>query len=173
MRQALCFVVCVLFATSVRADDEPLLRLTFEGDLPGQAIGAAKLESGNLIAPRYPLFPETNCVLTLEAPAYLRLADSDARSFDLDNGDAVTFEAWVQLDEVRENVAIVSKGRTASGGYKSTNQNWAFRLRKNKGLACPNFLFRSRDEDSQKGDWHRWTANRGLSAEANAGITSH
>lgn len=159
----ICFVACFpafLFASDNEAST--LLNLTFDSELPGERVGSVSVSAGSLITPRYPDFPESNNVLKLDSPSYLRIKDSAERSFDFDNGDAVTFEAWIRLDKVGENIAIISKGRTGTGGYKAINQNWAFRLRKNSGLACPNFLFRSRDAEGHKGDWHRWTANDGF-----------
>ena len=56
-------------------------------------------------------------------------------AFDFDNGDAITLEAWVKpASFTGQHVYIISKGRTESSGAKGINQNWALRLRKQKGL---------------------------------------
>ncbi|MEM0927485.1 MAG: LamG-like jellyroll fold domain-containing protein, partial [Planctomycetota bacterium] len=165
-RHHCAFIAFLLSLGSIAVADEiePVIRFSFESDLPTTSIGAASIQEGLLRSPRYPDFPSSNRVLELEAPAYLRLPDSGGSQFDFDHGDAVTFEAWIRLDRVGDNIAIVSKGRTGRSGYKSINQNWAFRLRKHGGLACPNFLFRSRDGEDHVGDWHRWTATDGFAA---------
>ncbi len=161
------FCLSVLSSTSVTAvvaDPEPVVHWTFEEGLPGKVHGVATLHAAGLEEPRYPGFLKQNPALTLEAPSWIQIPDDpeDGR-FDFDNGDAVTFEAWVRVASMNDNAYIVGKGRTGTSGAKAVNQNWAFRLRKNKGRACVNFLFHSRKTESSNGDWHRWTSNTGFS----------
>ncbi|MDG1897891.1 MAG: DUF1553 domain-containing protein [Fuerstiella sp.] len=146
------------------ADPDPIIQWTFEDGVPGQVHGAATSDSAGLEEPRYPGFLKQNRSLTLEAPSWLQIPDDTADGrFDFDNGDAVTFEAWVRVTSMNDNAYIIGKGRTGTSGPKTTNQNWAFRLRKNKGRACVNFLFHSRKTESGNGDWHRWTSKTGFS----------
>jgi hypothetical protein len=72
------------------------------------------------------------------------------------NGDAITLEAWVFPDSLKEGgyTYIVGKGRTAAG---SKNQNYALRLHAKKGQGHISFLFAS-----DKGDFHRWTSSTGF-----------
>ena len=133
------------------------------GEMKGEVIGSVTIADGP-VAPLYPKFSPTNRALSLQAPAWIKLPDNfdDAR-FDFTNGDAITLEAWVKPTGGGENMYIIGKGRTASGGAKSTNQNWALRLRKINGKPCLNFLFRSQGNDKTPGDWHRWTSTAGFS----------
>lgn len=149
-------------AAEAAAAAAPLL-WTFEdaAALPGKSNGAVSIVSGALQQPVYPGFAADNKVLQLKAPAWISIPDPpEATQFDFDNGDAVTFEAWVRVDTMAENAYLISKGRTNG----ENNHNWAFRLRKNKGQACVNFLFRSRPGSDHAGDWHRWTSSTGFSS---------
>ena len=143
---------------------EPIVHWAFDSGLPGKPQGNARGQAAGPTAPLYPTFGKNNPALALEAPAWLQIADAnnDTR-FDFDNGDTITIEAWVQPTQLRDNAYIVGKGRTASSGPQSLNQNWALRLRKQNGKACVNFLFRSRAEAANPGDWHRWTSTAGFS----------
>ncbi len=150
--------------TAVAVDGEPAIHWTFDDGVPGQVHGVAASLSAGLEEPRYPGFSKQNRVLTLEAPSWLQISDDTADGrFDFDNGDAVTFEAWVRVSSMNDNAYIVGKGRTGTSGAKTLNQNWAFRLRKSHGRACVNFLFHSRKTESSNGDWHRWTSKNGFS----------
>lgn len=129
--------------------------------------GNVHAEESRLTAPVYPLFEAHNQSLKFTAPARVTIPDpGDHSKLDFDNGDEVTFEAWVRLDRMNENIYLIGKGRTELQGPHSVDQNWAFRLRKNGGAACVNLLFRSADSKQQKGDWHRWTSNIGITAGA-------
>ena len=64
--------------------------------------------------------------------ARFTLEDSGVQSpFAFTNGDEISIEAWVQVDEIRrgENVYVIGKGRTGSKGFSRDNQNWALRVR--------------------------------------------
>jgi len=136
------------------------------GELPDAATtGAVALTGEGPTAPEFPDFAIGNAALALTAPAFVRIPDEGAGSrFDFDNGDAITIEAWVDLDSVDAYAYIIGKGRTGNTGVAPDNQNWAFRLRNRGGKACVNFLFRSRGDDDQPADWHRWTSKRGFAA---------
>ncbi|MDG2129778.1 MAG: DUF1553 domain-containing protein [Fuerstiella sp.] len=163
-RFTFCLTVLLSTTTTTLAvDPEPLIQWSFNNDVPGQVHGVATSRAAGLEEPRYPGFSKQNRVLTLEAPSWLQIPDdiADGR-YDFDNGDAVTFEAWVQVSSLNDNAYIVGKGRTETSGTKTLNQNWAFRLRRNKGRACVNFLFHSRKTETGNGDWHRWTSKTGF-----------
>lgn len=161
-------LLAVAVCTNAFAEDAgTVAQWRFENseDLPGEIVGGAEVVDSQLQQPRYPDFASGNKVLQLKAPAWLRIADDAEESqFDFDNGDAVTFEAWVRVDLMTDNVYLMGKGRTGKSGQKALNQNWAFRLRKYKGATCVNFLFRSRKTDDHPGDWHRWTSTEGFSS---------
>ncbi|NNE93395.1 MAG: DUF1553 domain-containing protein [Verrucomicrobiales bacterium] len=84
--------------------------------------------------------------------------------FDFGNGDPITIECWVSLDEISQgaHAYIIGKGRTGNPGVNANNQNWAFRLTGEGEFGMPNFLFRSADGKAVKGDWHRWKATSGV-----------
>ncbi|MFM8470930.1 MAG: DUF1549 domain-containing protein [Limisphaerales bacterium] len=107
---------------------------------------------------------------------FIRVKDPGANSpLDFAKGDAITMEAWVNVNSLKEGqyVYVVGKGRTGNKGFDANNQNYAMRLHGQGGAACVSFLFR----DSEKGaapakgkatkeeadkNWHRWTANDGF-----------
>ena len=127
--------------------------------------GRIRVAEDGLSGPRYPAFPDPNQSLILDGTSYLVIPDqSDGQTsfYDFDQGDSVTFEAWVRLNTVGENACIISKGRTARSGRQAFNQNWAFRLRKIAGGAGVNFLFRSRAAENAPAEWHRWTSKTGI-----------
>ena len=132
--------------------------------LPGEPVGLARVVPGTLHEPVYPGFAVENRVLELAAPSWIRIPDDGENRFDFTTGDDVTFEAWVRLQSLGENMCLIGKGRTGTSGYKSINQNWAFRLRQVGGTARLNLLFRSQDAEGHKGDWHRWTSDAGITA---------
>ncbi|MCP4169879.1 MAG: hypothetical protein GY758_03795, partial [Fuerstiella sp.] len=159
-----CLATLLLTQCFCHADDHETIQWTFSGTLPGQVVGSASIVSGSLQSPVYPGFPSETSVLKMEAPSWIRIPDTpDESRFDFDNGDAVTFEAWVRINSIGENVYLIGKGRTGTTGQKAVNQNWAFRLRKSDGASCVNFLFRSRKTDDHPGNWHRWTSTTGIS----------
>jgi mono/diheme cytochrome c family protein len=144
--------------------EEPIARWDFSEELPGEKHGLVKIGSKGPAAPVYPDFPSANSALDLQSPSWLSIVDDfEDHRFDFDNGDAVTLEAWVQATGGGDNMYIVSKGRTTSGGPKSINQNWALRLRKVSGQPRLNFLFHSQKVDDSPGEWHRWTSTSGFS----------
>lgn len=115
--------------------------------------------------PEYPGFAQTNRAVRLSGKgARVEVDDPGADSvFDFRNGDSITVEAWVKLEEIRpgENVYLIGKGRTAPKDPSPNNQNWALRLREAKGSACASFLFATPREGNAVA-WHRWTSTSGL-----------
>jgi len=156
-------VVLSVTCTVHAAEDRLTRRWTFDDGSKLESSGSVEVKSDLLAAPLYPDFPADNRVLTLKSPSWIRVPDEPGPSgFDFDNGEEITLEAWVRLRSMGENVYLIGKGRTERSGKKAINQNWALRLRKQKGRPCLNFLFRSRRTDDHPGDWHRWTSTTGL-----------
>ncbi len=116
---------------------------------------------GRTTSPEFPDFEADNTCVKLDGNgSHFELTDPGANSeFDFTNGDAITLEAWIQVDKLTagDNGYIVCKGRTGEPGFKSDNQNWALRMREVDGRACLNFLFAS-----GQSKWHRWTSSSGF-----------
>lgn len=122
--------------------------------------------------PEFPRFsPKSTAVSFGKEDAFARVANSQAISkLTFTNGDTITIEAWVRLDEIRngQNQYIVGKGRTFAEGRYRENQNWAVRLRGVGREARVSFLFREANSHSNSNDqaYHRWTASSGFSAQS-------
>lgn len=124
--------------------------------------------------PRPPTFPDfdtTNTAIKLDGSgAHFSYADPGPNSpFDFTNGDAITIEAWVNVEDLRngENSYIIGKGRTHAPGFARDNQNWALRVREGEGLAHISFLFATKADAKSAGSkadahWHRWTSTAGF-----------
>ncbi len=120
-------------------------------------------------SPDYPDFEANNTAVKLDGSgAYLSFEDPGAKSdFDFTNGDAITLEAWVQVEDLHagENLYVIGKGRTGAAGVAADNQNWALRIRETGGKAGVSFLFATAPASGAvKSDshWHRWTTNTGF-----------
>jgi hypothetical protein len=119
--------------------------------------------------PAYPDFDAGNTAVRLDGSgAHLSFEDIGAGSpFDFTNGDEITLEAWVQVDDLRagENLYVIGKGRTGAAGFAADNQNWALRVRERRGKAGVSFLFATIPASGvSKSDahWHRWTTIDGF-----------
>jgi hypothetical protein len=116
----------------------------------------------------YPDFSPANTAVHLDGKgARFTFADPGANSpFDFTNGDEITMEAWVKVDQMDsgDNVYVIGKGRT--GNRKVDNQNWALRLSKLKDNICISFLFSSEPTKSAAAasdeNWHRWISSQGF-----------
>lgn len=124
-------------------------------------------------SPIYPDFETNNTAVQFDgAGAYFSFADPGSGSdFDFTNGDSITLEAWVNMAEIRagENVYLIGKGRTDAPGFAADNQNWALRMREQKGKACLSFLFATKPEggaSKKDAHWHRWTTSDGFAAKS-------
>ena len=146
-----------LHAASPEQSASPIAKWDFQQPLTEKKSGRAYLHTRGPRAPLYPNFPASNHALSLTAPSYLRVENEIDFRFDL--GDAITAEAWVNVNSIGDHAYIIGKGRTQKG---KDNQNWAFRLANKDGEACVNFLFRSRTHKTRKADWHRWTSDNGF-----------
>jgi cytochrome c553 len=119
--------------------------------------------------PEYPGFDRGNTAIRLDGSgAHLALADPGPHSpYDFTNGDAITLEAWVQVEGYKngENLYVIGKGRTGAAGFAADNQNWALRLRAAGGQFGVSFLFatpRAADAGTRDAHWHRWTTKSGF-----------
>ena len=70
--------------------------------------------------PEFPDFEPTNTAVRLDGRgAHFRFPDpGDNSPFDFTNGDTITLEAWVKLEDIRpgENLYVIGKGRTHAEG---------------------------------------------------------
>ncbi len=140
-----------------------------EETTPLKSVGGVHRDVPGPRAPDYPDFDENNTAIKLDGNgARLEYEDNGPNSrFDFTNGDTISLEAWVQVDDLRsgENVYVVGKGRTGSDGFPNDNQNWALRIRENKGKAGLSFLFATPPASGMKrsdSHWHRWTTKEGF-----------
>ena len=165
-------VVAWLAPTLVAAESTPIVRWDFAAEeaTPLQSHGGVQRDAPGPRPPEYPDFSPDNTAVKLDGNgAHFSLDDTGVQSpFDFTNGDAVTLEAWVQLDSLRagENVYVIGKGRTGSSGFAADNQNWALRVRETRGKAAVSFLFATVPVSgkAKSGEhWHRWTTESGFS----------
>ena len=121
---------------------------------------------------RVPGFALDNTAVKLDGSgAHFSLDDVGVQSpFDFTNGDAITLEAWVQVDSLRsgENLYVIGKGRTGSRVLPQTIRTGlcgsARRRAKPVSVFCLQQSLRaeSRSPDEQ---WHRWTTASGFDRE--------
>ncbi|MEO7319534.1 MAG: LamG-like jellyroll fold domain-containing protein, partial [Chthoniobacteraceae bacterium] len=123
--------------------------------------------------PEFPDFDAKNTAVQFDGDgAHFSFEDEGPGSgFDFTNGDAITLEAWVKLDDVRtgENLYVIGKGRTGAEGFAADNQNWALRVREQHSKACVSFLFATMPASGvAKTDahWHRWTTTDGFAVKS-------
>lgn len=167
-------VLCGLLTQAAWSEEQSLVaRWEFgaEETTPLRSHGGVHRDVPGPRPPIYPDFEVSNTAVKLDGRgAHLSYDDpGDQSPFDFGNGDSITLEAWVQVNEIRagENVYVVSKGRTGAAGFAADNQNWALRVREQRGKACVSFLFATkRDNGTPKSDahWHRWTTTDGFTA---------
>ena len=156
-----------------------VLNLNFEEQptaeqFTGQLIGEAKIDSDGPNSDLFVGMPQSNRALSFtKAGAHLRIAGDQANDeLSFTNGDAITLEAWVKLDQLSNgaNVYVVGKGRT----YEQKtieNQNYALRLTGAGQEAKVSFLFatlnseKTDSDKAEKSTYHRWTSTRGFAAD--------
>ncbi|WP_435017208.1 DUF1553 domain-containing protein [Tundrisphaera sp. TA3] len=121
--------------------------------------------------PRPPEFPDLepgNLAVRLDGEGYFAFdGPLSGGPLTFTNGQSITLEAWVKVDELRagESGYVIGKGRTWAKEFPRDNQNWALRVREGKGKACVNFLFATPPvSGTAKTDahWHRWTSDDGF-----------
>ncbi|WP_339728492.1 DUF1553 domain-containing protein [uncultured Gimesia sp.] len=132
------------------------------------------LESGKLLeaaaGPRpseFPLFSSKNQAAHFKpGSGFLRVVDPGEKSYlDFTAGDAITLEAWVNLNSTQagRHYYIIGKGRTGRKGVARDNQNYGLRVTGSE----LSFLFRGQPEKKDvKPDYHRWTSKgAGISSQ--------
>ena len=165
---------CLLALISV-ATAAPIAKWEFSQEEQSQllAVGGIHRDVPGPRPPEFPDFELENTAVKLDGSGarYTFNDSGTASNFDFTNGDAITIEAWVKLDELRdnENQYVIGKGRTGAEGFARDNQNWALRVRGQKGKVCISFLFATpREAGADKTDdhWHRWTTNDGFTVKS-------
>jgi hypothetical protein len=135
---------------------EETTQIMAHGDVQRDIVGP--------VSPEFPDFSTTNTAVRLDGQgARFTLEDTGANSpYDFTNGDSITLEAWVKIEDLRDgqNMYIIGKGRTGSPHFPKDNQNWALRVVGQKGTARLSFLFATPEGGADH--WHRWTSNKGF-----------
>jgi mono/diheme cytochrome c family protein len=148
--------------------DVPLLAWHF--DKPNElGVKNATLDAGPR-PPTYPGFSAANRAYDFAAQSVVTVRESDLPNANLRFGpkDAITLEAWVKVAELKDGAYayVVGKGRNGKKGFAEKNQNYALRLKGEKGEARVSFLFASEGTKNKPGDWHRWTTTKGFTSNA-------
>jgi hypothetical protein len=117
--------------------------------------------------PTYPSFRPDNTARTFNGPqSAITIRESDFPKGTLRFGlnDSITLEAWVRVMQLHDGgyAYVLGKGRNHRPGFPEKNQNYALRVKGDKGEARVSFLFSSRPEQGKPADWHRWTTNKGF-----------
>ncbi len=146
----------------------PLAKWTFDTTEPGKMSGQAVIAEGPE-APMYPGFAKGNKALSLEGKngaITVTEADIPNSNFRFIQGETITIESWVKIEDLKKGsyIYLIGKGRNGSKTFTAENQNWALRLKNEDGEALPTFLFRSRNEKTQAENYHRWVAKEGFTA---------
>ena len=177
-------LVSLLLLTAAVAVAAPVARWDFGEEDTSRAVVVGTVQR-DAPGPRPPLFPDFdsyNTALRLDGNGgHLALADpGEGSALDFTNGDALTLEAWVQVDGFRANdqLYVVGKGRTGAPGFAADNQNWALRVRAVGGQFAVNFLFATPRRAAapaatearapaakSDGHWHRWTSKPGFAPD--------
>ncbi len=152
------------------ADEPQVAGWHFEEDRPAELLAGGGVSWGQP-GPRPPEFPamgrQNQAVHFDGKGAYLAVPDSSADDrFEFTNGDALTIEAWIKLDDVRNGSPqyVIGKGRTGAPTFASDNQNWALRVVGQQGAARLSFLFAT-EPGAGNAHWHRWTSTFGFAAD--------
>lgn len=173
MKSPLRVAPLLLFFPLVSPGAAPVARWDFgEEDVSRViAIGAIERDVPGPRPPEYPGFERDNTAVRFDGSGgHFALADTGAASpFDFANGDAITLEAWVQVEGLKanENLYVIGKGRTGAAGFAADNQNWALRLRAAGRQFGVSFLFATPRAAGATADehWHRWTTKRGFAPD--------
>jgi mono/diheme cytochrome c family protein len=158
-----------LTSSSLAAPPAAQWEFSTEESTPLIAKGGVHRDAPGPRPPEFPDFEPMNLAVQLDGlGAHYEFADSGEKSpFDFSNGDEMTLEAWVKVDDLRsgENLYVIGKGRTGAAPFARDNQNWALRVRGVAGKACVSFLFAtppSPGVDKSDAHWHRWTTTAGF-----------
>ncbi|MCE9561398.1 MAG: DUF1553 domain-containing protein [Planctomycetes bacterium] len=159
-----------LAQNDVSSNDTPVAVWRFNaGDEPGVPKELAKLLVPGPRPPIYPSFAAANTAMDFTAvTAGITIRETDLPKANLRFGlnDSITIEAWVKVAELKDgNYAyLVGKGRNRKPGTPEKNQNYALRLKGEKGEARVSFLFASEPAAGKVAEWHRWTTDKGFTA---------
>ncbi len=161
--------LCLYGPASGRAQDErasAVARWDFgtEETTPPEPHGNIQRDQAGPRPPEFPDQAANNTAVRVDSGAYLSVPDTGPESpFDFGNGDAITLEAWVNPDSLRNGQpqTIIGKGRTQSAQFARDNQNWALRIVGKDGEAHVNFLFATKLSKTDQ-HWHRWTSKLGF-----------
>lgn len=145
----------------------PVAAWHFDGvDESGVPKDAKRLAPGPR-PPAHPNFPATNTAFAFTATGSaitVRERDLPGANLRFVLNDTITIEAWVRVQELKDGsyAYLVGKGRNGKKGFAEKNQNYALRLRGEKGEARVSFLFGSAPQPDKPSDWHRWTTSAGF-----------
>lgn len=166
------FVILLTITKSTSAaEPTPVARWDFAAEEATQLQphGSVLRDTPGPRSPEYPDFSTDNTAIKLDGKgSYFSFEDAGVQSpFDFTIGDAITLEAWVQVESLKggENVYVIGKGRTGSSGFAADNQNWALRVRETKGKGGISFLFATvpgSGQGNSDNHWHRWTTKSGF-----------
>jgi mono/diheme cytochrome c family protein len=136
-------------------------------DEPGLPKGSSRFLEAGPRPPTYPAFPAANTAMVFSGAnpgLTVRESDRPKASLRFGLGDSITLEAWVKVAELKDgNFAyLVGKGRNHKPGFPELNQNYALRLKGEKGSTRITFLFASAPEKGKPSEWHRWTSATGF-----------
>ena len=145
---------------------KPVAVWNFDGsDSLGTWIGQPSKDQAGPRAPVYPSFAKDNKAALFTGNGTklaLEVKSTDDLRFGLN--DTITLEAWVKARELKDGATpyIIGKGRNGTKEFSANNQNYALRLKGEKGEALIGFLFASAEVPGKKGDWHRWWSKDGF-----------
>jgi hypothetical protein len=148
----------------------PIARWTFDDAVAGTWAGTPKIDAQGPQTPMFPNMPKGNKAAYFSGKdSALTVKESDLPGANLrfKKGDAITIEAWVNVDSLKEGafVYLVGKGRNKKKEFLPENQNYALRLKNEGGEARVCFLFRTESEKFDSNvDYHRWTSDEGFAA---------
>ena len=163
----LALALAATTASAAAAESTSVARWDFGAEEETQLTphGGVQRDQAGPRPPEFPDFAKGNTAVRLDGKsAYLSVADPGPDSdFDFTNGDAITLEAWVKLDGIRDGqpMYVIGKGRTNSPKFARDNQNWSLRVVGSKGAARLGFLFACKPGPGDS-HWHRWTSNAGF-----------
>ncbi len=149
---------------------KPVAHWQFDGaDALGAWTGKPKLDESGPRTPIFPNFAKDNKAGFFTGDGTklsLKVPDSEELRFGLN--DTITLEAWVKVTDLKDGASpyIIGKGRLGTKEFGINNQNYALRLKGEKGQALIGFLFASAPVPDKKSEWHRWWSSEGFSTNS-------